>query len=143
MELLELLEEQEREIQDLKRQLEEKNQHIEQHTLYMNQFGNISQAALALNGVFEAAQRAADQYVASVKAVVDQKLSRCEVPFSVPKGLGQQDQPSVPSAESASDQMYTVDEILKELAKSEVLRECADSMNPSSTAAPDGREDAG
>lgn len=69
LELLELLAEQEREIQSLQQQLEQKDQLLAQRTLCMTQSGNIAQAALALNGVFEAAQKAADQYVESVKAM--------------------------------------------------------------------------
>lgn len=67
LELLELLAEQEQEIQELKQQLEEKDHLLAQRTLCMEQSGNIAQAALALNGVFEAAQKAADQYVESVR----------------------------------------------------------------------------
>lgn len=71
LELLELLAEQEREIQSLQQELEQKEQLIQQRTLCMMQSGNIAQAALALNGVFEAAQMAADQYIESVKAMTD------------------------------------------------------------------------
>lgn len=74
LELLELLAEQEREIQDLTEQLEYKNRIIEQRTLCMMEAGNIAQAALALNGVFEAAQKAADQYLESVKKLSDKNL---------------------------------------------------------------------
>lgn len=67
LELLELLAEQEREIEQLKQELQQKEQQLAQRTLRMQQAGNIAQAALALNDVFEAAQKAADQYVASIK----------------------------------------------------------------------------
>ena len=78
LELLELLAEQEREIQELKQQLEEKNKLLAQRTLCMERAGNIAQAALALNGVFEAAQKAADQYLESVKAMSHSDLRKEE-----------------------------------------------------------------
>lgn len=76
LDLVELLAEQEREIQFLKQQLEEKDKLIEQRILRLNEFGNIAQAALAINEVFETAQRAADEYVASIKTVVEECLQR-------------------------------------------------------------------
>lgn len=131
LELLELLAEQEREIQELKHQLEEKNKLLAQRTLCMEHAGNIAQAALALNGVFEAAQRAADQYLTSVKAMTDREL-RQEKPHadevSAP-GVCRQSMPPLPSAEqspaTAKDTQtatpeeprlsFSVDEILAEV----------------------------
>ncbi len=81
LELLELLAEQEREIQELKKQLEQKDLIIGQRVLCMKEFGNIAQAALALNGVFEAAQKAADQYVVSVKEMMDTNLRKEGMPL--------------------------------------------------------------
>lgn len=78
LELVELLAEQERQIQFLKQQLEEKDKVIQQRTLKLNEFGNIAQAALAINEVFETAQRAADQYVDSIKTVVEERLQQNE-----------------------------------------------------------------
>lgn len=78
LELVELLAEQEREIQSLKQQLEEKEKLMEERTLRLEQFGNIAQAALAVNEVFEAAQRAADQYVDSIKTVIEERLQQDE-----------------------------------------------------------------
>lgn len=78
LELVELLVEQEREIQSLKQQLEEKEKLMEERTLRLEQFGNIAQAALAVNEVFEAAQRAADQYVDSIKTVIEERLQQDE-----------------------------------------------------------------
>jgi cell division septum initiation protein DivIVA len=58
----EIIEKQNKEIEDLKHQLNEK-------VLLMEQAGNIAQASLAINQVMEAAQKAADQYLESVKAL--------------------------------------------------------------------------
>lgn len=66
LQLLELLARQEREIQALKAELAEKEAALAERRLVMERAGSIAEAALQLNGVFEAAQRAADQYLASV-----------------------------------------------------------------------------
>ncbi len=50
----------EAENRDLKRQLDEKQ-------IILEKSGSIAEAALALNDVFDAAQRAADQYLLSVR----------------------------------------------------------------------------
>lgn len=76
LELLELLAEQENEIQKLKTELEEKENLLAQRTICMEQSGSIAQAALALNGVFEAAEKAAQAYVESVKQMTDRKLRK-------------------------------------------------------------------
>lgn len=73
LELIELLAEQEREILALKQTIEEMENKEEQRTLALEEFGNIAQAALALNNVFEVAQQAADQYVDSVKMVMKER----------------------------------------------------------------------
>ena len=66
-ELLEMLLEQTRRVEQLKKELEEKNAMLEEKKLMIEDAGNLAQAALALNKVFEAAQAAADQYLYNVK----------------------------------------------------------------------------
>lgn len=43
---------------------------LEERTLKINEAGSIAEAAVKLNGVFEAAQAAADQYLESVQAAI-------------------------------------------------------------------------
>lgn len=54
------------------RKLQEENEtlraQLDSKVLKLKEAGSIAKAALELNGVFEAAQRAADQYLVSVKA---------------------------------------------------------------------------
>lgn len=52
---------------DLKKQIEERN-------LKVSKIGSIADAALQLNGVFEAAQSAANQYVIEIKRIRDRQL---------------------------------------------------------------------
>lgn len=74
LELLELLAEQEREIEELKQQLEQRDRFIAQRTLQAQKCGNIAREALAVNEIFQAAQKAADQYVENVKRNVEELL---------------------------------------------------------------------
>ena len=73
LQLLELLAQQERELQVLRNELEEKNAALEDRRIQLEKAGSIAEAALKLNEVFEAAQRAADQYLESVKSAQEAK----------------------------------------------------------------------
>ncbi|WP_326830632.1 DNA repair protein [Streptococcus uberis] len=66
--LIEILISQAEEIEYLKGKLEEKN-------IILEESGSIAIAALRLNNIFEDAQKAADQYVESVKYQTDRKVS--------------------------------------------------------------------
>lgn len=68
LQLLELLAQQERELQALRKALEEKDAALAERRIQLERAGSIAEAALRLNGVFEAAQRAADQYLESLQA---------------------------------------------------------------------------
>lgn len=52
----------------LRHELELARQELENRDILLEETGSIAEAALKLNGVFEAAQAAADQYLRSVKA---------------------------------------------------------------------------
>lgn len=67
-ELLELLLEQTRRVEFLEDELTKKNMELENKRLAVEEAGNIAEAALKINGVFEAAQRAAEQYLFNVVA---------------------------------------------------------------------------
>jgi hypothetical protein len=69
-ELLELLTIQSAENERLKRQLEEVQQKLEDRTILIERSGSIAEAALRINEVFEAAQRAADQYLYNIEQSV-------------------------------------------------------------------------
>ena len=71
LQLLELLALQEKELTALRAELAEKNALLEDRRLVVQEAGSIAEAALRLNGVFEAAQRAAEQYLISVKAAAE------------------------------------------------------------------------
>ena len=68
LQLLELLAQQERELQKLRADLAEKEEALAKREIQIAESGSIAEAALKLNGIFEAAQKAADEYLLSVKA---------------------------------------------------------------------------
>lgn len=68
LQLLELLAQQEKELQALRKELAEKNAALEDRRIQIENAGSIAEAALKINEVFEAAQKAADQYLESLKS---------------------------------------------------------------------------
>ncbi len=67
MELLEMLIDQSREVERLRGELEAAKKELEEKQIKIERSGSIAQAALALSGVFEKAQEAADLYLANIK----------------------------------------------------------------------------
>ena len=66
-ELLEMLLAQSRENDELRRRIEELEAQLNAREIEVDEVGNLAEAALKLNGVFEAAQAAADQYLENVR----------------------------------------------------------------------------
>lgn len=71
--LLELLLAQEKENEELRRQIQQLQDRLEERELKIINAGSIAEASMQLNGVFEAAQAAADQYLASVRKLNEEK----------------------------------------------------------------------
>ena len=67
--LLELLLRQTRRVDELELKLAEAERRLEQRRITELEAGSIAEAALRLNGVFEAAQAAADQYLENIRAI--------------------------------------------------------------------------
>ena len=67
-ELLDILYEQQKRYEESLTENQALRQQLEERTLRIASAGSIAEAAVQVNGVFEAAQAAADQYLASVKA---------------------------------------------------------------------------
>lgn len=66
IQLLEMLLAQSRELEQLKEELEQAQAELNSRRIKLQESGSIAEAALKLNGVFEAAQSAADQYIQNV-----------------------------------------------------------------------------
>ena len=66
-ELIEVLLAQTREMEQLKAELNSKNELLEKREINIRGSGSIAEAALRLSGIFEEAQKAADTYLAEIK----------------------------------------------------------------------------
>lgn len=75
--LLELLLTQEKENEELRRQLQEALSQLESRNITMAKAGSIAEASVQLNGVFEAAQAAADQYLENIRNMNQEKEAYC------------------------------------------------------------------
>ena len=76
--LLEMLVDQSIELQQLQMKYEAAQKALEQRTIIIERAGSIAEAALQLNGVFEAAQASAQQYLDSVECLAQRKESEAE-----------------------------------------------------------------
>lgn len=76
-ELLELVYEYQQNEKKLLAKIDALCDELESRRIQTDECGSIAEAALKLNGVFEAAQRAADQYVESVR--LEQEAKRSEI----------------------------------------------------------------
>ncbi len=74
-ELLEMLLIQSREKQKLEEELAETRKQLSEKEIRIAESGSIAEAALKLSGVFEAAQRAADQYLENVKRTAEKEAA--------------------------------------------------------------------
>lgn len=77
-ELVEIIYAMQQKQQELEKQNQDLQAKLEERTLKWQNAGSLAEAALSLNHVFEAAQAAADQYLASVQAGQDEANARAE-----------------------------------------------------------------
>lgn len=77
-ELLEILLEQSREIDRLRTRLEQAERQISDRQIVLDEAGSIAEASLQLNGVFKAAQQAADQYLESIGTLSRRQEEVCK-----------------------------------------------------------------
>jgi cell division septum initiation protein DivIVA len=67
LELLEMLLDEEKRIASLEKELAQAKAELAKRTILIENSGSIAEAALKLNGIFEAAQAAADQYLENIR----------------------------------------------------------------------------
>lgn len=65
--LLEILLVQNKKIEELQEELKEAKEKLSERQIILSEAGSIAEASLKLNKVFEVAQRAADDYIESIK----------------------------------------------------------------------------
>ena len=77
-ELLEILLEQAKRIEELELELSETQKKLDSKLIDISETGSLAEAALKLNGIFEKAQETADQYLFNVKEICDQKKKEAD-----------------------------------------------------------------
>lgn len=75
--LLELLLEQSEQIEDLQAKLTEAEQKLQSKEIFLQEAGSIAEASLRLNGVFEAAEAAGQQYLDNIKRLSERQNMLC------------------------------------------------------------------
>lgn len=75
--LIELLLEQTRRVEELEEQLQLANEQLSDKALKITEAGSIAQASLQLNSVFETAQAAAEQYLYNIKLLNSEQEELC------------------------------------------------------------------
>lgn len=75
--LLELLLQQSHEMEQLREELEDAKYQLSRREIVMSQTGSIAEAALQLNGVFSAAEKACAQYMESIKNLSGHQEELC------------------------------------------------------------------
>ncbi len=77
-ELLELLISQTQRVEELEDQLAEAQRRLEQRQIAIDRAGTLAEASLMLNGVFEAAEKAAAQYLENIERLSGQQQRVCD-----------------------------------------------------------------
>ena len=78
VDLLEMLIEQSEEVQKLRELLKEAEGQLSQREIIVNEAGSIAEASLQLNGIFESAQAASQQYLESIRLYSEYQKLVCE-----------------------------------------------------------------
>jgi uncharacterized coiled-coil protein SlyX len=76
LELLEMLVEQSKQIDELQQKLDIAEKKLADRDLKLKEAGTLAEAALKLNDVFEAADAAGKQYVDALKRLYDEEVNR-------------------------------------------------------------------
>ena len=77
-ELLEMLIIQTRKVEALEGQLKEASLRLESRELQIKEAGDLAQAVMKLNGIFEAAQNASSQYIENIDIMKERCRKECE-----------------------------------------------------------------
>ncbi len=77
-ELLELLLAEEKELQSVREQLEEKTTELQSRKIQKELAGTLAEACLQVNGFFEAAEKAAQQYQENMRLQCEETKAKCK-----------------------------------------------------------------
>jgi hypothetical protein len=78
VELIEMLLTQTKRVEDLEKEVSELKARLEDRQILLNETGDLATASLQINGFFEAAQRAADQYIENARQLSERRLFEAE-----------------------------------------------------------------
>lgn len=76
-ELLEMLVERSREVERLQAELKQAREQLDSRQIAVDEAGSIAEASLRLNGVFDAAQKAAEQYLENIQQLSGRQTEVC------------------------------------------------------------------
>jgi len=76
--LLEMLIDQSKELQRTQRRLHKAEEELEERRIAINEAGSIAEAALRLNGIFEAAQASCEQYMENIQFLSSRQEEICK-----------------------------------------------------------------
>lgn len=115
-ELLEMLLEQSKKAEQLETELAQAKTSLKDRSIILEEAGSIAEASLRLNGVFEAAQQACQQYIDDVRAMYERQKAVCAKMESESQAKAKQ---TVAEAHKRRDDMESdaktkADEILKQ-----------------------------
>ena len=119
--LLELLIAQEKENEQLRSQIAQLKQRLEDRTIALEQAGSIAEASLQINGVFRAAQDAAAQYLDNIQRLSGQQEEIC-------RRLEEE------SRQAADQRMAETEEACRRMEE-ETRRKCQDQLSSAQSAA--------
>ena len=111
-ELLTIIYEQEKQLEQLKDEIKELNQKLENRTITIKEAGSIADASLKINKIFEAAQQAADEYLRSIKEVNNVSQENAEIGKAITN-----DKESKETEKQEKNQNKNTDEILIDNSK--------------------------
>ncbi len=92
MELLEILLDQRKRIDELEKELEETRQKAESREILIRNCGSLAEASVQLTDVFLEAQKAADLYLENVSRMADEYLEKAKGPDAAGADPGEQSQ---------------------------------------------------
>ena len=103
--LLQILIGQQKQIQDLTEALESAENALADKRVKLDAAGSIAEAALQLNGVFEVAQRAADDYVAQTREQADDILAQARAKLEEAEQKNRQAEETLSATRTRADRI--------------------------------------
>lgn len=124
-ELLQIMIAQSKRISALKKRLDEAEKKLADRELALRQTGNIAEASLKLNHIFEDAQKAADQYLFNIKKMAQRELAKQGLLKTKRAAAAEEE-----AAEKASAEEAAAEEAASDQAEASVDMEEAEVQDP-------------